>query len=53
MFDLSGMTALVTAQAVHRISHCDGVGWAGARVALSGTREEALRTVGERLVAIT
>jgi 3-oxoacyl-[acyl-carrier protein] reductase len=50
MFDLSGMTALVTGAS-------GGIGSAiaaalagqGARVALSGTREEALRTVAETL----
>ncbi len=50
MFDLSGMTALVTGA-----SGCIGSAIAGAlvgqgaRVALSGTREEALQGVAERL----
>ena len=52
MFDLGGMTALVTGAS-------GGIGSAiaaaltrqGARVAVSGTREDALRSVAERLAA--
>jgi 3-oxoacyl-[acyl-carrier protein] reductase len=50
MFDLSGMTALVTgASGGIGSAIARGLAGQGARVALSGTREDALRAVAEEL----
>jgi len=47
MFDLTGKTALVTGASGASAGHCALVAWAGAAVALSGTRREALEALAE------